>query len=37
VNPVSHGGTDELANLQPLHWENNRAKGNGILRCAVKS
>ena len=27
--PVAHGGTDELSNLQPLHWENNRHKGDG--------
>ncbi len=26
--PVSEGGGDELANLQPLHWENNRHKGD---------
>lgn len=25
--PHSHGGTDEIDNLQPLHWENNRMKG----------
>lgn len=28
VKPVSEGGTDDLSNLQPLHWENNRAKGD---------
>jgi len=27
IVPVSKGGTDELENLQPLHWENNRHKG----------
>jgi hypothetical protein len=26
--PVSRGGTDELVNLQPLHWRNNRGKGD---------
>jgi len=26
VKPVAEGGTDDLSNLQPLHWENNRAK-----------
>jgi hypothetical protein len=26
IIPVSHGGTDELTNLQPLQWENNRRK-----------
>jgi len=27
-NPVSNGGTDNLRNLQPLQWENNRHKGD---------
>ena len=36
IEPVAFGGTDELANLQPLQWENNRAKGDGLLRCAVR-
>jgi hypothetical protein len=26
--PVSKGGTDDLDNLQPLKWENNRHKGD---------
>jgi 5-methylcytosine-specific restriction endonuclease McrA len=25
---VSNGGTDSLSNLQPLHWRNNRRKGD---------
>jgi 5-methylcytosine-specific restriction endonuclease McrA len=28
IKPVAKGGTDDLDNLQPLHWENNRIKGN---------
>lgn len=28
IVPVSRGGTDDMENLQPLHWENNRAKGD---------
>lgn len=27
IVPVSSGGTDELENLQALHWENNASKG----------
>jgi 5-methylcytosine-specific restriction endonuclease McrA len=27
IKPVSRGGTDDIDNLQPLHWENNRKKG----------
>lgn len=26
--PVAAGGGDELTNLQPLHWRNNREKGD---------
>jgi hypothetical protein len=26
--PVSKGGVDHLSNLQPLHWRNNRGKGD---------
>lgn len=26
--PVAKGGTDDLNNLQPLHWRNNRGKGD---------
>jgi 5-methylcytosine-specific restriction endonuclease McrA len=28
IKPVAKGGTDDLNNLQPLHWENNRNKGD---------
>lgn len=28
ILPVSKGGTDDLENLQPLHWENNLKKGD---------
>ena len=27
--PLDNGGRDELDNLQPLQWENNRANGHG--------
>jgi hypothetical protein len=38
IKPVSEGGTDELRNLQPLHWENNRHKGDDYPNwfCKVK-
>ena len=28
IRPVADGGGDELENLQPLQWENNRGKGD---------
>jgi 5-methylcytosine-specific restriction endonuclease McrA len=28
IKPVAKGGTDALSNLQALHWENNRHKGD---------
>lgn len=28
IRPVSKGGTDDLANLQPLQWQNNRSKAD---------
>ena len=34
---VANGGTNDLSNLQPLHWENNRAKGDKLSwNCKVK-
>jgi hypothetical protein len=35
ITPVSKGGSDYLSNLRPLQWENNMAKFNGRLSCAV--
>jgi len=37
VKPVSEGGGDELSNLRPLHWGNNRGKQAGHLVCLVIS
>ena len=39
IHPVSLRGSDNLNNLQPLHWRNNRAKADRtdskVLWCAV--
>ncbi|MBN2239012.1 MAG: HNH endonuclease [Dehalococcoidales bacterium] len=39
IKPVSKGGSDDLYNLQPLQWENNRHKGDDYpdWSCKVKS
>lgn len=28
IRPLTRGGSDEIENLQPLHWENNLKKGD---------
>ena len=28
IRPVAKGGSHDLSNLQPMQWENNRAKGD---------
>lgn len=28
IVPVANGGTDDIANLQPLNWQNNAEKGD---------
>lgn len=34
IKPVAKGGTDDLSNLQPLQWDNNRRKSDNYpWRC----
>ena len=39
IKPVALDGSDNLSNLQPLQWENNRAKGDEYPHrtCKIKS
>lgn len=36
VRPVAKGGTDDLANLHPLQWENNRYKSDDYPNWSCK-
>lgn len=39
VYPSSKGGSDDLANLRPMNWQNNRSKANNYpsYQCVIKS
>ena len=35
IRPVASGGGDEIENLQPLQWENNRKRYRGCGLCGA--
>ena len=37
IKPKAQGGTDDISNLRPLQWENNREKAAGRTDCVVTS
>ena len=39
IKPVAIQGTDDLSNLQPLHWRNNRGKSDDYpnWNCTISS
>lgn len=37
ITPKAKGGSDNLSNLRPLQWDNNREKDAGKSNCVVTS
>lgn len=36
ITPQSKDGSDDISNLRPLHWLNNKSRKAGPLTCPVK-
>lgn len=41
IKPINKGGSNHISNLQPLQWQNNRAKGDEypywLNTCTIKN
>ncbi|MDE2590223.1 MAG: HNH endonuclease, partial [Patescibacteria group bacterium] len=37
IKPLSEGGTNNISNLRPAHWENTSRKSDGSMECSVTS
>ncbi len=37
IKPLSEGGTDDISNLRPMHWENTIRKADGNIECQITS
>ena len=37
IKPKAQGGSNDLSNLRPLQWENNREKAAGRTKCVITS
>lgn len=35
IKPVSEGGSDDISNLRPVHWENTTRNEDGTIVCTV--
>ena len=37
IKPLSDGGTNDISNLVPVHWENTTRKADGNIECHATS
>jgi HNH endonuclease len=37
IKPLVEGGTDDISNLRPMHWDNTGRKADGDIECHATS
>ncbi|HKU33431.1 MAG TPA: HNH endonuclease signature motif containing protein [Candidatus Nitrosotalea sp.] len=37
IKPLSEGGSNNILNLRPMHWENTRRRSDGSIECHITS